>query len=233
MSVGPLHRATGSEIPSAFVSYAYARDVRTSRLEAFSDGVIAIIITIMVLELRTPEGDTLGDLWNTTGIGLLAYVLSFVYVGIYWNNHHHVFQLVDRVSGSVLWANLHLLFWLSLYPFSTRWIAESDVARVPTIVYAVNMLMAAIAYSILEVAIKRLPHDGDRYRGAVEGSPKGLISAGLYVVGILLAFWQPWVSLATFVVVAILWLVPDRRIERYLADENRFDAHESSRGYSE
>src|SRR3954449_1585769 len=117
----------------------------TNRLEAFTDGVLAIIITIMVLELRTPDGFDLGSLWSTTGLGLLTYLLSFVYVGIYWSNHHHLFQVVRHVDGTVLWANLHLLFWLSLYPFTTRWMDESDLARTPTVVYGLNLFLSALA----------------------------------------------------------------------------------------
>jgi uncharacterized membrane protein len=191
--------------------------MHTSRLEAFSDGVLAIIITIMVLELRTPDGYTLQALWDATGVGFLTYVLSFVYIGIYWNNHHHVFQLVDHVSGSVMWANLHLLFWLSLYPFTTGWMAESDLARTPTAVYAVNLLLAGAAYFVLETVIMRHPVVGARYREAVGRDTKGLLSVGLYAVSIGLAMWQPKLAVVPFVAVAVLWLVPDPRIERYLA----------------
>ena len=127
--------------------------MRTSRLEAFSDGVLAIIITIMVLELQVPHGETLADLRESTGVGLLTYVLSFIYIGIYWNNHHHMFQLTERVSAGVLWANLHLLFWLSLYPFTTAWMDETALARIPTTVYGVNLLAAAVAYYILQLRI--------------------------------------------------------------------------------
>ena len=193
--------------------------MRTNRLEAFSDGVLAIIITIMVLELHVPEGHTMQDLWDTTGVGFLTYVLSFVYIGIYWNNHHHMFQLCGQVSGPVLWANLHLLFWLSLYPFTTRWMDESDLARTPTVVYGVNLLAAAVAYYVLQQLMMRLP-DGDRLREAVGNDLKGKLSPLLYVSGILLCFVDPRLGLLPFVAVAVIWLVPDRRIESYIAAQD-------------
>jgi uncharacterized membrane protein len=189
----------------------------TSRLEAFSDGVLAIIITVMVLELNVPEGDHLSDLWDDTGVGLLTYVLSFVYIGIYWSNHHHMFQIVDYVDGSVLWANLHLLFWLSLYPFTTAWLDESSVTRTPTVVYGVNLLAAAIAYYLLQLRMMRVPVTGPRLREVVGNDLKGKLSPVIYLVGILLAFVEPWLALIPFVIVALMWLVPDRRVERYLA----------------
>jgi uncharacterized membrane protein len=192
--------------------------VRTGRLEAFSDGVLAIIITVMVLELRVPGGDTLGDLWHDTGVGMLTYVLSFVYIGIYWNNHHHMFQIVEKVDGSVLWANLHLLFWLSLYPFTTGWLDESNVARTPTVVYGVNLLGAALAYYLLQLRMMRVPVTGPRLRDVVGDDLKGKLSPVIYGVGIVLAFVEPWLALVPFVVVALVWLVPDRRVERYLAE---------------
>lgn len=191
----------------------------TNRLEAFSDGVLAIVITIMVLELEPPERATLDALWDTTGTSFLAYVLSFVFLGIYWNNHHHVFQLVDRVSGPVLWANLHLLFWMSLFPFTTAWMSASDLDRTPTVTYAVNLLLAAIAYWILELAVTRLPGEGQRYREAVGSRRKEQLSIALYVLSISAALWRPWIAVTLFVAVAVLWLVPDRRIERYLSTD--------------
>jgi uncharacterized membrane protein len=189
----------------------------TGRIEAFSDGVLAIIITVMVLELHKPEGDHLSDLWHDTGVGLLTYLLSFVYIGIYWNNHHHMFQIVDYVDGSVLWANLHLLFWLSLYPFTTAWLDESKVALTPTVVYGVNLLAAAIAYYLLQLRMMRVPITGPRLREAVGNDLKGKLSPAVYLAGILLAFVEPWLGLIPFVIVALIWLVPDRRVERYLA----------------
>jgi uncharacterized membrane protein len=191
----------------------------TSRLEAFSDGVLAIIITIMVLELHVPEGHSLSDLWSATGVGFLTYVLSFVYIGIYWTNHHHLFQLFDRVTGGVLWSNLHLLFWLSLYPFTTAWMDESDLARTPTVVYGVNLLAAAVAYYLMQSVMMRLPGSGERLREAVGVDLKGRLSPVLYLLGIALAFVEPWLGLIPFTAVAVMWLVPDRRIETYLASQ--------------
>ncbi|MBW8734667.1 MAG: DUF1211 domain-containing protein [Asticcacaulis sp.] len=183
------------------------------RIEAFSDGVIAIIITIMVLELKTPEGfdlEALSTLWPTFSM----YVLSFVYIGIYWNNHHHMLHAAHRVSGGVMWANLHLLFWLSLVPFTTRWMGESHFGTWPMAVYGVSLLMPAIAYSIL---LRRLiavnGRDGELAR-AVGGDSKGIISLVIYSVGIALSFWQPLAALGCYVLVALIWLVPDRRIEK-------------------
>jgi uncharacterized membrane protein len=188
----------------------------TGRLEAFSDGVLAIIITVMVLELNVPSGDHLSDLWHATGVGLLTYVLSFVYIGIYWNNHHHMFQIAQFVDGSVLWANLHLLFWLSLYPFTTAWLDESHVARTPTVVYGVNLLAAGTAYYLLQRRMMRLPVTGPRLRDVVGGDFKGKASPFIYLLGIVLAFVEPWLALVPYVAVALMWLVPDRRVERYL-----------------
>jgi len=186
----------------------------TSRLEAFSDGVLAIIITIMVLELKPPEGDGLHDMFADSGTGLLTYLLSFVYVGIYWTNHHHMFQIVGRVSGGVLWANLHLLFWLSLYPFTTSWMDESDFARTPVVVYGVNLLCAGVAYYLLEQLIFRAEGPESRLRAAVGSDVKGKISPLVYAIGIGLAFVSPALAMVPFVAVALMWLVPDRRVER-------------------
>ena len=180
--------------------------------------LVAIIITVMVLELDVPTGDHLSDLWHETGVGLLTYVLSFVYIGIYWNNHHHMFQIVDYVDGSVLWANLHLLFWLSLYPFTTAWLDESKVALTPTVVYGVNLLGAAIAYYVLQRRMMRVPVTGARLRDVVGTDLKGKLSPVIYLLGIALAFVEPWLALVPFFVVALIWLVPDRRVERYLTE---------------
>ena len=194
--------------------------MQSSRLEAFSDGVLAIIITIMVLELGHPEGETLHDLWEASGLSMLTYLLSFVYVGIYWNNHHHLFQVVKQVDGLVLWANLHLLFWLSLYPFTTRWMDDTDLARTPTVVYGVNLIAAAIAYYLLMQAIRRLPTSS--HLDAVFGSDiKGKLSPVLYLCGIGLAFVEPWLAVIPFVAVALMWLVPDRRVERWLEQQSK------------
>ena len=190
----------------------------TGRLEAFSDGVLAIIITVMVLELNVPHGDHFSDLWKETRFGLLTYVLSFVYIGIYWNNHHHMFQIVRYVDGSVLWANLHLLFWLSLYPFTTAWLDESHVALTPTVVYGINLLAAAIAYYLLQQRMMRVPVTGPILRDVVGNDLKGKLSPVIYLAGILLAFVDPWLALVPFFVVAAIWLVPDRRVEHYLAE---------------
>ena len=191
----------------------------TSRLETFSDGVLAIIITVMVLELHVPGGNGLSDLWHDSGLGLLTYLLSFVYIGIYWSNHHHMFQIAGYVDGSVLWANLHLLFWLSLYPFTTSWLDESHVKLAPTVVYGVNLLGAAVAYYVLQLRMLRLPSTGPRLSEVIGRDLKGKLSPVIYVVGILLAFVEPWLALGPFVVVALMWLVPDRRVEHYLESE--------------
>ncbi|HSP19937.1 MAG TPA: TMEM175 family protein, partial [Myxococcaceae bacterium] len=188
--------------------------MRTSRLEAFSDGVMAIIITIMVLELKVPGEPTLSAL-GASATGFLTYLLSFVYVGIYWSNHHHMFQLVERVDGRVLWANLHLLFWLSLFPVTTAWVDESAFARTPVIVYGVNLLLAAVAYYGLQLVIFRV-EGGSGLREALGRDLKGKLSPFLYLSGIALAFVGPWLAELMFTTVAIIWLVPDRRVERYL-----------------
>jgi uncharacterized membrane protein len=189
--------------------------MRTSRLEAFSDGVMAIIITIMVLELKVPEEPTLSSL-GASATGFLTYLLSFVYVGIYWSNHHHMFQLVERVDGRVLWANLHLLFWLSLFPVTTAWVDESAFSRTPVIVYGVNLLLAAVAYYALQLVIFH-GEGGSGLRQALGRDLKGKLSPFLYLSGIALAFVAPWLAELLFTTVAIIWLVPDRRVERYLA----------------
>ncbi|MDC7104046.1 TMEM175 family protein [Corynebacterium falsenii] len=194
----------------------------TSRLEAFSDGVLAIIITIMVLELPKPEGASLGDLWHSTGVGFFSYVLSFVYVGIYWNNHHHFFHVVDHVTGTLLWANLNSLFWLSLLPFSTGWMAETSFAPAPILVYGVNLLSAGVAYLTLQrVAISsNVCHS--RIKRALDKDRKGPASFILYAVGVICAaisLWGGWhvfdyFAVAAYVVVAILWVIPDKRMEK-------------------
>ena len=188
----------------------------SGRLEAFSDGVIAIIITIMVLEMKVPHGDSLDALLPLLPV-LLSYVLSFVYVGIYWNNHHHLLHACSRVTGSILWANLHLLFWLSLFPFTTGWMGENHFTAVPTALYGVVLLMAAIAYYVLEQAIIRAQGPDSILRKAVGRDWKGKVSPVLYVVAIVATRYTPWVSEAIFVAVALIWLVPDRRIENVLS----------------
>lgn len=189
--------------------------MKKGRLEAFSDGVFAIIITIMVLELKVPHGEqveALLPLWPV----FLSYVLSFVYVGIYWNNHHHLFQACDHVSGRVLWANLHLLFWLSLFPFVTGWMGENHFAAWPAAVYGVVLLMAAVAYWLLQKTLIAAEGERSLLRRALGQDWKGKLSPVVYIAGIVLTLWQPWLSMALYVAVALLWLVPDRRIERTL-----------------
>jgi uncharacterized membrane protein len=199
--------------------------VKSSRLEAFSDGVLAIVITIMVLELKPPHGDDIPALIHTSGLGLLTYVLSFIYIGIYWNNHHHLFQLRPRVDGTVLWANLHLLFWLSLFPFTTAWLDDSTFARWPTVVYGVDLLAAAVAYYLLQRALMRGP-EGARIQEALGRDLKGRLSPIFYLVGIALCFVVPWLGMIPYVAVAVIWLVPDRRIERYLRDHADAEAED-------
>lgn len=190
--------------------------MKTSRLEAFSDGVLAIIITIMVLELRVPEGPELHDLLGVA-TGFLTYLLSFVYVGIYWNNHHHMFQLVGRVSGGILWSNLGLLFCLSLLPFTTAWMDEQRLATTPVITYGVNLLLCAIAYWILQTAIERSQGPGGPLATALGRDLKAKASPLIYVAGVLVTLAVPWLGVVVYTVVALMWLVPDRRVERYIA----------------
>ena len=186
-----------------------------SRLEAFSDGVIAILITIMVLELSAPEGATLAALRPLLPV-FLSYVLSYVYVGIYWNNHHHLFQVVRHVNGRVLWANLHLLFWLSLVPFATAWMGENSFAAWPVALYGVVLLLAAVAYFLLTRALLAV-HDEDSTLAQALGSDfKGRISLLIYAIAIGAVVISPWLSFALYVLVAVIWLLPDRRIERTL-----------------
>ena len=185
------------------------------RLEAFSDGVIAILITIMVLELKAPHGATLAALAPLLPV-FLSYVLSFVYVGIYWNNHHHLFQAVRHVTGPVLWANLHLLFWLSLIPFATAWMGDNHFAPMPVAVYGAVLLCAAVAYFVLVRALL-VHHERDSALARAIGDDfKGKVSVAIYAAAIGAALWQPWLACALYVVVAIIWLVPDRRIEKAL-----------------
>jgi uncharacterized membrane protein len=185
------------------------------RLEAFSDGVIAILITIMVLELKVPEKHDL-DALAPLAPKLLSYLLSFVFLGIYWNNHHHLLQATRHVDGRVLWANLHLLFWLSLTPFVTAWMGETHFADWPVAVYGMVLLLAAIAYYILSRALIAL-HGGDSVLASAVGRDvKGIVSIVIYVLAIALAFVNAWVAVALYVLVAVIWLVPDRRIEKKL-----------------
>ena len=186
-----------------------------TRLEAFSDGVIAIIITIMVLELRPPHGESFATLRPLLPV-FLSYVLSFIYIAIYWNNHHHMLHACHKVTGSVLWANLHLLFWLSLIPFTTAWMGENHYAELPTALYGLVLLMAAIAYYILQSRIIATEGRNSVLARAVGSDWKGKLSPVLYVFAILIAFGSHWASKAVYVLVALMWLVPDQRIERAL-----------------
>ncbi len=191
-----------------------------SRLEAFSDGVIAIIITIMVLELKVPKGDTLAALSPLLPL-FLSYVLSFMYLGIYWNNHHHMLHTLQRVNGTILWANLHLLFWLSLIPFTTGWMGENHFASAPTAVYGVVLFMAAVAYWLLELSIITAQGPDSLLKSAVGKDIKMKISPLLYLAAIPAAFYAQWIADAVYVLVALLWLVPDKRIERALGEVKR------------
>jgi len=186
-----------------------------SRLEAFSDGVLAIVITIMVLEMKVPHGDTLDDLLPVLPV-FLSYVLSFVYIGIYWNNHHHMLHASTTVTGAMLWANLHLLFWLSLFPFATGWMGENHFTPLPTALYGIVLLMAAIAYYVLQQAIIRAQGPHSILKRAVGRDWKGKLSPLLYITAIAATLWSPWIAEAIFVGAALIWLIPDRRIEHVL-----------------
>ena len=190
--------------------------MRTTRLEAFSDGVLAIIITIMVLELRVPHEPTLAGLAPLWPI-FLSYVLSFIYLGIYWNNHHHMLHVTGRVTGSILWANLHLLFWLSLVPFVTGWMGENHFASVPTAAYGLVLLLAAIAYWILQALIIRAQGAESVLARAIGRDIKGKLSPLLYALAIAAAFVRPWIAGALYTGAALMWLFPDQRIERLVA----------------
>jgi uncharacterized membrane protein len=205
---------------------AHAHQVMTAgRLETFSDGVLAIIITVMVLNLKVPAGDDLAALRHAAGRGLLTYLLSFVYIGIYWNNHHHLFLLTSQITGSILWANLQLLFWLSLLPFTTAWMDETGLARTPMTVYGVNLLAAALAFVLLQAVIIHFQGDGSPLRQAIGRDSKGKASMLLYLVAISCSCISTSATraatVACFVAVAILWLVPDRRIKRVLDQDDR------------
>jgi uncharacterized membrane protein len=188
-----------------------------NRLEAFSDGVIAIIITIMVLEMKVPHGSDFASLKPLLPV-FLSYVLSFVYVGIYWNNHHHMLQTVKQVRGSILWANLHLLFWLSLFPFVSGWMGENHFAAMPSALYGLVLLMAAIAYTILQKTIIASQEENSLLAKVVGRDIKGKLSSLLYIVGIIAAFYSPILSGLIYAAVALMWLIPDRRIERVIGN---------------
>jgi uncharacterized membrane protein len=192
----------------------------SGRLAAFSDGVLAIIITIMVLEMKVPHGASLADLWPLLPV-FLSYVLSFVYLGIYWNNHHHMLHVTERVNGAILWANLHLLFWLSLIPFVTGWMGENNFAPAPTALYGVVLLAAAIAYRILQRVIIAEQGESSLLAAAIGGDLKGKLTSVLYAIAIPAAFMHQWISGGIYVLVALIWLIPDRRIERALAKQGQ------------
>jgi uncharacterized membrane protein len=186
------------------------------RLEAFSDGVLAIIITIMVLEIKVPHGDILEDLKPLLPI-FMSYILSFIYIGIYWNNHHHLMQVVNKVSGAVLWSNIHLLFWLSLVPFATAWMGENHFSKWPVILYGFILMMAGVAYYILAHCLTAIHGKDSTLAKAIGKDKKGVISVVLYIVGIIAAlFIHPWIGFSLYVIVAAIWFIPDRRIEKKL-----------------
>ena len=191
-----------------------------NRLEAFSDGVLAIIITIMVLEMKVPHGVDFDSLRPVLPI-FMSYVLSFVYIGIYWNNHHHMLHTTQKVTGAMLWANLHLLFWLSLFPFATGWMGENHFALMPSALYGVTLFMAAMAYWVLQTVIISMQGPESLLKKAVGRDWKGKLSPVLYIIGIIVTLWSPAVSQAIYVFVALLWLVPDKRIEKVLRGESR------------
>ena len=194
--------------------------MKKGRLEAFSDGVLAIIITIMVLEIKVPHGGNLNALKSLIPV-FFSYILSFIYIGIYWNNHHHLFQAVKQVSGSILWANLHLLFWLSLIPFVTGWMGENHFSETPMALYGVVLLMAAMASTILKKLVLSEHGTDSLLSKALEKGVKEKLSLCLYVLAIPLAFVNPWISAAIFIIVALIWIVPDKRIENALTKSSR------------
>ena len=192
-----------------------------TRMEAFFDAVVAIIITIMVLEMKVPHGESIATLSPLIPI-VFSYVLSFVYLGIYWNNHHHMMHVCDKVTGSMLWANLHLIFWLSLIPFTTGWMGENHFAALPAAIYGLVLLMSAVAYLILQQRIIRSQGEASLLKAAVGTDWKGKLSLVLYLVAIPLAFLLSWLSVAIYVCVALIWLVPDKRIERILPEKDMY-----------
>jgi uncharacterized membrane protein len=197
--------------------------MQKNRLEALSDGIIAIIITIMVLELKVPEGDTMEAL-RPVGNVLLSYVLSFIYLGIYWNNHHHMVHTIRRITGGILWANLHLMFWLSLVPFTTSWLGDTGFAKAPSILYGANLFAAAGAYYLLQSVILRTQGENSILAKAVGKDIKGKLFVLIYPVGIAGSYFQPAAGMAIYALVAIIWFLPDRRIEHTYAVEHHQDA---------
>jgi uncharacterized membrane protein len=193
--------------------------MKPERMNAFSDGVIAILITILVLELRPPEGHHLSDILDEKS-RLLAYLLSFGFLGIYWNNHHHLMQIVHRIDGRTLWANIHLLFWLSLTPLATAWLGEAGAESGPVAAYAIVLLGCAAAFTLLTLALLALHEPGSQLVQAIGDDRKGRLSLVTYLVALACSFVVPWISLALFVSVAIAWFLPDRRVERVIAGES-------------
>ena len=193
------------------------------RLEAFSDGVLAIIITIMVLEIKVPHGDNPQDLKPLLPI-FISYVLSFIYIGIYWNNHHHLMQVVHKVNGAVLWSNIHLLFWLSLVPFATAWMGENHFSKWPVILYGFILLMAGVAYYILAHCLTSIHGKESTLAKAIGKDKKGILSVVLYIAGIVAsAFINPWIGFSIYVIVAAMWFIPDRRIEKKIETDHKAD----------
>ena len=190
------------------------------RMEAFSDGVLAVIITIMVLDMKPPHATGIAALWPTAPV-FFSYVLSFIYIGIYWNNHHHLLHAIERVNGATLWANLHLLFWLSLIPFTTAWLGENHLDSWPVALYGIVLFLAGFAYYILTKALIGAQAGGSTLEQAVGADIKTLISLVIYVCSIPLAFLQPWIACAGYIIIAILWLIPDRRIENRIATSDK------------
>jgi len=187
--------------------------MKTNRLEAFSDGVLAIIITIMVLQMKAPEGVTIKDLIKELP-GFISYLLSFVYIGIYWNNHHHLLQITKRVNGKMLWANLHLLFWLSLVPFATSWIGENHVEALPVSLYGFVLFMSGIAFSILKRVIISNHADDKSIIKLFNNEYKPVVTISMYFIGMFVAFYNPWIAIACYVLVTLVWVIPNRKIEK-------------------
>lgn len=188
--------------------------MKKSRMEAFSDGVLAVIITIMVLEIKAPQGDDL-QAFKAVLPGLLSYVLSFVYVGIYWNNHHHMLHIVEKVNGDILWRNMILLFFLSLIPFTTKWMDETSFKPIPVVIYGINLLICALAYVFMQTGLINIDGEKSKLAEAIKGDFKGKISPVLYILGIVSGYFFPLIGLGFYTIVAIIWINPDKRIERF------------------
>lgn len=199
--------------------------MKKSRLEAFSDGVIAIIITIMVLELHVPHGDKISDLVSVLPV-FMSYILSFVYVGIYWNNHHHMLYAVEKINGAILWANLNLLFWLSLIPFATAWMGQHHFTQWPVILYGAILIMNGLSYNLLCSFLIRQAGEKSTLAEALGKDWKGKLSVIIYALAILLAFLNPWIAFALYVVVAVIWFIPDRRIEKKVSGSHAPASHD-------